>query len=169
MASESLVNRLCDSPLAKMVGLVSGALGIILFLSSALHRQPADTTKDAAAVATQSPASADRNGAAIPLATRRAATAPHTTIQTSKGSQSPNLSNIKHDVRIQYGSAAMETPKGSPEKVSAASPAHTTGAASTSQTSHGTQSPNVSGVGGSVEIRYGSPAASSEKSAEEQQ
>jgi BRCT domain type II-containing protein len=69
-----------------------------------------------------------------------------------------------------YGSSATETPSRSLGEASAISPALSKRTVSTAQTSNGAQSPNVAGVDGSVDIRYGSPApANSETSVEKQQ
>jgi hypothetical protein len=153
-----------DSPVARLVYFVSAIVTIFMFVISTVQRQPAGTTNVTLLSKTLSSAPADRIAATtIPPVPRGASVRP-TTVQTSRGVQSPNLSNVKQNVNIRYGSTTVtETPEAS-AKISAIPPATSTPIASTTQTSYGAQSPNVSGVGGDVDIRYGplAPGSSGE-------
>jgi len=143
-------------------GLVSSILGILAFLP-----QPAGTIKDVAPAALVAvggssatllqPHVNNRAEGTLALPARRS------TIQSSSGAQSPNVNGVLHTVHIQYGSTAVEMPEGSTKNSSPVVPALSEPAGSTIQISHGAQSPNVSGVGGDVDIRYGPPSASAEK------
>lgn len=143
--------RLCESPAAKALMLVSAALGVpaavisLLGVGALLH-PPSNATN-----------------AAVPGVGGRAITplshpTGPATVQSSSGAQSPNVRSVQHDVKIQYGRAPSGATDDPTEKRFPIAPAP---AGSTVQSSHGAQSPNVSGVGGNVDIQYGSPTAAS--------
>jgi hypothetical protein len=66
------------------------------------------------------------------------------------------VSGVQHDVKIQYEQPAVGATEDLPQNASPSSPASSARPGSTIQTSRGVQSPNVSGVAGTVDIRYGS-------------
>jgi uncharacterized protein (DUF433 family) len=120
---KSVLKRVCDSPLARALGLLATVLACVvsvltiatLILPIIHHRQSTESV----------------NGAPSATAGGRALTA----------ASNPMTA------------AASGTPKGSRKNTSAAA---STSASSTSQISYGAWSPNVSNVGGNVEIRFGS-------------
>lgn len=152
----SFVQKVCESSPAKTIGLVSAVIGLLLGLGSILHKQqPAGTIKEAAPAVF---AAAGGSGTTpLPRST------PRSTVQSSYGVQSPNVSGVQHGVQIQYASAALPMPEGSPEHRLPVVPASSAPTGSTIQISHGAQSPNVSGVRGNVDIRYGAATAASEE------
>lgn len=152
-SNKSFLQKVCDSSAAKTISLVSAIIG--LGLGSMFHKQPAGKVKEAApAVST---AAGGSGATPLPRST------PRSTVQSSSGVQSPNVSGVQHGVQIQYASAAIPAPESAPERTSPVAPASSVPNGSTIQTSHGAQSPNVSGVRGNVDIRYGAATAASEE------
>ena len=84
--------------------------------------------------------------------------APRSTFQYSSGFQNPNVSDVRHSVKIQYAAGMPAHPQVNAPPVVLPSSAQT---ASVVQISNGVQNPNVSGVDGNVEINYGSPTTAS--------
>jgi len=150
----SFLQRVCDSSPAKTVGLVSAVIGLFS-LGSILHKQPAGLIKETAPAVFTAPGGSGTTP--LPRST------PRSTVQSSYGAQSPNVSGVQHGVQIQYASTAVPMPEGSPEHTSPVAPASSAPTGSTVQISHGAQSPNVSGVRGNVDIRYGAATAASEE------
>jgi hypothetical protein len=72
--------------------------------------------------------------------------------QVSTGDQSPDLRDVQKSVRLQYGGA--QTASRSQDKVSPIRIPNT----SSVQFSTGKQSPNISGVGGDVDIKFAQTA-----------
>jgi hypothetical protein len=158
----SLVSRVCDSPTGKAIGLISAIIGILVFLGALLH-QHQDGAKNAVSVTVPITLLAGPNTTPTPLPT------PRSPVQTSSGAQSPNLSAVQHDVRIQYSPGDVGTPDGSSANKRPATFAPSGFASSTTQTSRGAQSPNIANVRGSVDIRYGAATPGSEKKSPEEQ
>jgi hypothetical protein len=158
----SLVSKVCDSPTAKVIGLASGVIGILLFLGSFLHHQQ-DGAKNAASLTV--PVALLAGPSITPMPRPK----PRSVVQSSSGSQSPNISGVQHDVQIQYGGADVGAPDGLSANKQAATSPRAGSASSTIQTSRGAQSPNIANVRGSVDIRYGAAAPGSEKKLPEAQ
>ena len=88
--NRSLLNKICDSTPAKVAGLVASIIAIC-GLASMFHKLPAKP-------------------AALPVATTvQVMTQP--TVQSSSGSQSPNISNVGGSVDIHYGSTPSPSAK----------------------------------------------------------
>ena len=149
----SLVDRVYDSRGARVLFLVSAIVGIAS-VAPMLHKRPAGLAKDAAQLTTR-PSDLPRGSGGTVAAVPRRETARSTLIQISRAAQSPNVNDVKHKVHIEYAPAAITTLPGSARKPSDTSAPPSTSGPSTAQLSYGAQSPNVSGVGGSVDIRYG--------------
>lgn len=144
-SKKSLLQRVCDSTAARTLGLVSAVVGL-LPLGSIPYERAAVTVNGWA------PAAHGSGTAPLPPAARRP------TFQLSSGAQSPNVSGVRHGVHILYAST-VGVPEGSPGHTSLVAPSNSVPAGSNVQVSQGAQSPNVSGVRGNVDIRYGSLAA----------
>jgi len=153
----SLVDRVYDSRGARVLFLVSAVVGIVS-VAPMRHKLPAGPAKDAAQLTTRPSDRPQRSGGTVAVVRRRETARP-TLIQISRVAQSPNVNDVKHNVNIEYAPAAMTTLPGSDRKPSATSASPSAPGPSTAQLSYGAQSPNVSGVGGSVDIRYGASAA----------
>jgi hypothetical protein len=149
---KSLLQRVCDSSAAKLLCLISAIFGL-LPLGSVPHEQ-VGTNIEGLAPKVSAPIKsiiASLPGPTLPAST-----------QSSFGAQSPNVNGVQHSVRIRYIMPGMGVSEGSTEQAPAASPVLSGRTHSTIQTSHGPQSPNVSDVRGSVDIRYGSATVASE-------
>jgi hypothetical protein len=146
----SLISRICDSPVAKIAGLASAVLTIILFVGSA-DRPFTKVTTNSAPVAFLATAGKS-NVVASPSDSKQ-----HSHFQSSSAPQSPNISGVRHDVHIRYGpAAASQAPRDSSANGSV--PTSSLSSDSTVQISNGSQSPNVSNTGGNVDIQFDFPA-----------
>jgi len=108
----SLVNNVCDSRVGKI--LIPAALPVVLGIIASLLL-PKPTIKPSVSMAAN--------------------------VQSSSGSQSPNLSGGQHNVQIIYGPTGTQPPAPSSRAV-------------IRQSSTGDQSPNINGIGGDVDIHY---------------
>jgi hypothetical protein len=149
-SNKSFLQKFCDSSAAKTIGLVSAIVGL-LPLGSIPYNQATVTIKQAAPAPLEI---ASRPG--IPLLPRPTS---RSTAQSSFGAQSPNVSGVQLDVQMQYAFTTADTPQGSPQHAAFVFPAPSAQTDSTVQVSYGEQSPNVSGVRGSVDVRYGPTTA----------
>ena len=152
----SFFRKICDSTTARVIGLVSGVSGvgrltlsILMLLGLGSFNHPAGIKVGVHASVPRPPA-----GSTTAPLTR----SPDFTVQSSLGSQSPNVNRVQRDVEIQYGSAS-DVPKELSKQTSPVARAFFAPTNSTIQTSVGVQSPNVNGVAGNVDLRYAYPAA----------
>jgi hypothetical protein len=149
-SNRSLLCKVCDSTAAKLIGLAAAIVSL-----SSPHKQPPGV-KEAGLVVLPVAVWSGTNATPTHRPTRRS------TVQSSSGAQSPNVSGVQHDVKIQYEQSAVVATEGSPQNASPSSPTSSARPGSTIQNSRGAQSPNVSGIGGSVDIRYGSTPSEKE-------
>lgn len=156
--TKASVQKLCNSPIAQLVCLASGVVTLLLFPSALVHEL---TVEPIRATAPATVAVLEKSGGPRVARPARSATA-----QSSVRIESPNVSHIRHDVKIQYDSIPAGMSEGS--RVNASPDGSTSSApvASTIRT-YRVQSPDVTDIGGSVDIRYGSPtSAGTDKSPE---
>lgn len=155
----SFLQRAIDSSAVKLFGVVATVIGLVFTIGPLLHRHAAGTVPQPALAVVMPASRPDVRESPLPV--RRSSR------QSAFGAQSPNVSDVQHDIKIGYQSNADGVTHASPKKESAI-PSKAPGTArSTEQTSFGDQSPNISGVGGSVEIEYNSVSTSTQKSAPE--
>jgi hypothetical protein len=158
-SNRSFLRKVCESTAAKVISLVATIIGVVISLSSIPHKQPSSTNTVSSAVVS----------GVVTGSTTRLLQVPthHSTFQSSSGPQSPNVSGVRRNVRIQYGSTDDGPPDPSPKDQLPVVPASSALTGSTTQTSHGLQSPNISGIDGNIDVQYGSAVpASGEKSSE---
>lgn len=154
------MRKIHDSNGVTLIYIAAALCAIVGFFRPVLHTHPTATMKAAPAATV-----AVLGNPAAPQLTRPAA---HSVDQSSSRIESPNIKHVKHDVKIQYGSAPAGMLEGS--RVNALPVAATSSALipSTVKTLYRVQSPDISDIGGSVDIRYNSTTtASDEKSPEE--
>lgn len=127
---------------------------------ASLRKSPA-TTASGSVVVSQSPRSSSpdnqspRASSALPTKTG---------FQVSTGAQSPNLRNVQKTVRLQYSGAQPHVNAQTGPVGHETIPAIRIPKASTVQISTGSQSPNIDGVGGDVDIRFVQTASSEGRS-----
>jgi hypothetical protein len=158
-AKESLLRRALDSSPVKLFEVIAAVIGLVFAIGPLLHRQAAGNVQKSS-LAVNTPLSRP-DVRELPSPVRRPAS------QTSFGARSPNVRDVQHDVKIRYESGAKGTAGAlawNESAIAPKSPGHTP---SIDQTSIGDQSPNVSGVGGSVEIDYNSAPTSAPATAPE--
>jgi hypothetical protein len=143
------------SAIVKSLGVAANIIAILTFFL-ALQSGPEKTTRPTTAPV------------AFRLKSQGDALAGAPVVQFSAGSESPNLNHVLRDVRIDYDSPVRTTERisssGTVARLHRLQPKY---ANSKSQTSLGDGSPNISGVAGSVEIKYGLPPVSEVEKEEE--
>lgn len=149
---KSLLQRTCDSSAAKLLCLISAIIG--LFPLGSVPQEHLGGNIEGLVPKVSAPIKSTIPS--LPTPTHPTST------QSSFGAQSPNVSGVQHSVRIQYIAPAVGLSEGSAEQAPLAPPASSGRMHSTIQTSHGPQSPNVSDVRGSIDIRYGSATVASQ-------
>jgi hypothetical protein len=158
------LHRICDSLPLKILARVCTLITVCtILIGLATHKQSAHAPIDAS----KPPASA--TGPQKSSVTQAAAVAhlPAGPVgQTSHEPESPNINGVKRDVRVNYGPSTAAEPRTAQEKASAVVPPPTVPPGSVTQVSYGAQSPNITAVGGNVDIQYGPAARRSEKPGE---
>ena len=156
MLSE-LIRKVYDSPAARVFFMASALIGIVAFcLDHGLWNHSAHAPAQARAThhgVLTPPAQATKVATVIP--------APKTTIQSSSGDQSPNVTDVRRDVAIRYGAAAVKTNVNTSQSTSRPAPPRVT-SGTVVQVAHGSQSPNINDVGRSVSLDYSATASSSQ-------
>jgi len=158
----TLLQRVCESLPMKIVAIVSALVTIGTLTHRLVHHQQSANAPERSMtfVSARGPKESPVTGPVVqqPLAARF-------TVQNSYGAQSPNVSDVNRDVHIKYRTQLGEASQKSRANTSVVpwSPPHE---GSVIQTSQDAQSPNITGVGGSVDIQYGLPVRHDGKSSE---
>ena len=160
----SFLHRMCDSLPFKIIAILSAfaTIGTTTY-SIYTHRHHPPVAGLENSLAPVPPVS--RPNQPVPTSVVQPPPSARATGQTSYGTQSPNVRDVRRNVHIRYGSQAEVTPGKTSEKTFKI-PSISSASSSVNQTSHGAQSPNVAGVVGGVDIQYGPPVARDEKKPE---
>jgi hypothetical protein len=158
-AKESLLRRILDSSAVKLFGVIATVIGLVLAFGSLFHRQTAGNVQNSS-LTVNVPSNRPYVRELQPPVRRPVN-------QSSFGAQSPNVRDVQHDVKIRYESDASGVMRALAARESAIPPKPLGSTRSNDQMSFGDQSPNVSGVGGNVEIDYSSALTSTPATAPE--